>query len=33
MFNVYLIKTELDRFFSRKYKLAMLALASFAALC
>jgi hypothetical protein len=33
MFKSGIVKKEFDRFFSRKYRLAMLALASFASLC
>jgi len=33
MLDVNMIKVEMERFFTRKYKLAMLALASYAALC
>jgi hypothetical protein len=33
MFELSLVQIELEHFFSRKYKLALLILASFASLC
>ncbi len=33
MFELSLLQNELENFFSRKYKLAILILASFASLC
>jgi hypothetical protein len=33
MFEINVLKMELENFFSRKYKLALLILASFASLC